>query len=360
MIKTIDRADGKRHQVYGKRDGRKVYIGTYNSKREAIAAEEDIRVTQRKIEAGTLPRHTDSKLMFGVAATRWITQLKESGSRSWEEYERRVKLHLLPVFDHVPIVNIKKSDIIKWRDQVELVSGATVNTVLGTLSSAFAFFVDRDWIAANPCGHVKSVKHATPVFPWLQSVEVVTRLLSECTPNIRTIIAVLVGTGLRLDEALHLRWDDIDLEHRLITVHRGRKGTTKAGKARHVPIFDSVLVVLRAMKLTRGTNMHLWPGGKPGKPLSQPAVRAPFKRALEHAELSKKMRIHDMRHSFASLYLIDGGDIFKLSKILGHSSVAITERTYAHVMPTAFEADYGRVAFRMPSDAKVLAFADAG
>jgi hypothetical protein len=53
------------------------------------------------------------------------------------------------------------------------------------------------------------------------------------------------------------------------------------------------------------------------------------------------------------MYLADGGDIFKLCKILGHSSVAITERTYAHLMPTAFEADYGQVRFRMPYAAPV-------
>ena len=59
------------------------------------------------------------------------------------------------------------------------------------------------------------------------------------------------------------------------------------------------------------------------------------------------------------MFLIEGGDIFKLSKILGHSSVTITEKTYAHLKPTAYEADYGRVAFRMPTEGKVLAIAAA-
>jgi len=126
------------------------------------------------------------------------------------------------------------------------------------------------------------------VFPWLQNSEQVTRLLGECTPNIRTIVAVLVGTGMRLDEGLHLQWDDIDLEHRLITVHRGRKGMTKSGRMRRVPIFDSVMPVLREMKLRRGGNTYLWPGAKPGRPLSQPSVRKPFKRAVDHAELDER------------------------------------------------------------------------
>ncbi len=53
--------------------------------------------------------------------------------------------------------------------------------------------------------------------------------------------------------------------------------------------------------------------------------------------------------------MIDGGDIFKLSRILGHATVKITESTYAHLRPEAFEVDYGRVAFRMPELAPVAA-----
>lgn len=351
--------NGDRLEVYGQRAGKKVYLGTVDSRKAALQLEEDHRVTQRKIERGELAPQTDVKRTFGVAVKDWLEELEKSDSRSWSEYTGRVNKHLLPTFKNVPIVDIRKSDVIRWRDDIgKLVSASTVNTLVGTLSSAFTFFVGRDWIDGNPCRGVKLLQKDAKVFPWLQSTDMITRLLSECTPNIRTIVAVLVGTGMRLDEGLHLRWDDVDLEHRIITLHRGRQGTTKSGKARRVPIFDSVLSVLKEMKLARGTNVLLWPGGKKDrtKPLSQPSVRKPFKRAVDHAELSDKMRIHDLRHSFASLFLIDGGDIFKLSRILGHSSVAITERTYAHLKPSAFEDDYGRVAFRMPGDAKVLPF----
>lgn len=357
MIKRIERADGDRWQVYGRRDGKKIYIGTYDSKREAKAADEDHRTQQRKIASGELPPDTDSRRTFGVGVKVWIEALKAANSRSWDEYESRLSKHILPTFRDVPIVAIAKPHIVKWRDTMsETVSASTTNTVLGTLSSAFTYFIDQRWIDRNPCHRVKQLAKKPKLFPWLQSSEAITRLLAECTPNIRELVAVLVGTGMRLDEALHLRWDDIDLEHRLITVHRGRKGTTKSGKLRRVPIFDSVMPVLKGMKLARGKNTMLWPGAKPGEALSQPSVRAPFKRALEHAELPPEMRLHDLRHSFASLFLIDGGDIFKLSKILGHSSVLITERTYAHLKPDAYEADYGRVSFRMPSEAQVLAY----
>ena len=137
----------------------------------------------------------------------------------------------------------------------------------------------------------------------------------------------------------------------MIHVHRGRRGAPKSG---HVPIFDSVLTVLREMKLAKGTNTLLWPGAKRDKlgdqlPRNKTSVFYPFKAAVERAGLSKKFRLHDLRHTFAGLFLASGGDIFKLSKILGHSSVAITQQVYAHLHPDAFAEDYSRVSFNMPA-----------
>jgi len=365
-IKKVPRADGPVWQVYGRRDGRKVYLSTHAKRTDAIAADEDHRTTQRKIAKGELAPEHDPKRTFGAASTLWLSALEVAGSRSHEEYAYRTGAHILPTFGSVPLAEIRKAHVLAWRDDlIGRMSAASVNTILGTLSSAFAWFVDKDWIAVNPCARIRRLKQDARVFPWLQSADAITRLLSECSGPVRTIVAVLVGTGMRIDEALHLRWDDIDFTHRLITVHRGRTGTTKSGKARRVPIFDSVLPVLRAMKLARGGSPLLWPNTQrirlgrmpqPHRPMSQSAVRDPFKEAALRAGLPKELRLHDLRHTFASLFLVDGGDIFKLSRILGHHSVVITEKTYAHLKPTAFEEDYKRVAFRMPTDdAKVIA-----
>lgn len=349
MIKAVDRADGRRWQVYGKRSGRKVYLGTFASRREAIAADEDHRAKQRRIAAGELPPDHDDRRTFGQAAALWVAMLGDTGSRSLAGYEGRIANYFVPEFGGTPLHEIDRKHVLAWRDKASgEVSGPTVNTLIGTLSSAFAWFVDQRWIERNPCHGVKRLVTPTKVYPWLQSSEQVTRLLAACSDAIRDLIAVLVGTGMRLDEALHLAWDDVDLEHRLITVHRGRKGMTKGGKRRHVPIMDSVLPVLRAMRLTRGGNVMLWPGPRTRRARPQTWARNAFRDAVTAAGLPEAMRLHDLRHSFASLWLIDGGDIFKLSRILGHSSVAITERTYAHLKPDAFEQDYGRVRFAMP------------
>lgn len=332
--------------------GQKKYVGTFYSRREAEEQEQEAQVTQRKIKRGELAPSTDTRRTFGAAAKLWYKDLEEKQSRS--EYKARIDLHAMPTFEHVPLIDIRKENVREWRDKLSArkMSAPTVNNMVACLSSAFTFFVDRGWIEVNPCRGIKPLATETKVYPWLQSSEMITKLLSECTPNIRSLVAFLVGTGARLQEALELKWQDVNLEHRLVTLRK-----TKGRKVRHVPIFDSVLVLLKQMKLQRGTNALLWPGGKPGKPRAQPSVHLPFKRALDHAELPTTMRLHDLRHTFASLFLADGGDIFKLSRILGHSSVAITEKTYAHLKPTAYEEDYGRVRFDLPSDAPVLRIA---
>jgi integrase len=342
---------GDRFQVYGRRNGKKVYVSTHDSKKEAIAAEEDWNVTERKIASGALPPRTDAKRTFSDGVEAWLKSIE--GTDRHDKYRDRVDLYLMARFRDVPLVDVRKSDLVVWRDELAAgtISIATVNGAWWTASAAFSYFVEREWIASNPCRGVKLLKHDARVFPWLESADAITRLLSELTTKWRTLVAFLVGTGCRLDEALALKWDDVNLEHRLVTLRK-----TKAGKPRRVPVFDSVLAVLKEMKVARGENVFLWPGQR-GKQLSQAAIRQPFKLATERAGLSKELRLHDLRHTFASMFLVDGGDIFKLSRILGHHSVVITERTYAHLKKSAFEEDYGRVAFRMPTEAKVIRLA---
>lgn len=347
-IKKIQRGDGVRYQVYGQRGGRKVYLGTYASRADARDADEDHRVTQRKVRSGELPPELDMRRLFRPSVTAWLTSIDKLASR--DEYEQRIERYMMERFADVPIAEIRKSHIIAWRDDLaSRVSNGTVNTALGTASSAFAYFVDMEWIAVNPCAGIKALKQDARVFPWLESPDAITRLLAELPYKWRTLVAFLVGTGCRLDEALRLRWDDVDLDHRLVTLRK-----TKSGKVRRVPIFDSVLPVLKQMRLERGGNALLWPS-KSGRKSDLSAPRKPFKAAALRAGLPPQLRLHDLRHTFASLFLVDGGDIFKLSRILGHSSVVITERTYAHLKKSAFEEDWGRVRFVMPGDGKVIA-----
>ncbi len=366
MIKVHVAADGtKSFQVYERARVReksiKVYVGSFSSRREAEFAAQQHRVTQRGIKAGELPAAVDHKRTMGDALDAWLRAIADQ--RSHDEYASRMRLHVRPTFDRTPLVKITKPKLIDLRSSLkereEPIGNATINTLFASLSAAYSYFIEQGWCAENPLKFIRDLEVAERPFVWLQSAGEVQKLLSECNDNIRTLVAVLVGTGMRLDEALHLMWVDIDLQHRVIHVHRGRRGAPKSGRLRHVPIFDSVLKVLREMKLMKGKNTLLWPGAKLDRfdeqlPRNKTSVFRPFKAAVIRAGLPKKLRLHDLRHTFAGLFLASGGDIFKLSKILGHSSVAITQHVYAHLHPDAFAEDYSRVAFAMPQKMRAV------
>jgi integrase len=353
MIRTISRRGGTRFQVYAQRAGKKVYVGTFDSKREAESAERRHVVTQEQIAAGELAPEHDTKRTLQQGADEWLGALAKTGSRSHGGYSERMRMYILPVLGAVAIARLTKSQVMRWRD--DLATRLAANTVNGTLiclSSSFSYFVDRQWIETNPCHGVKHVESPDRVYTWVQTKEEITRLLLECPKGIREIVTLAIGTGMRLDELLHLQHADVSIERRLITVHRGRQGSTKSGKARRVPILNSVLPFLRELALQRDGSLLVFPGAQ-GRPRTKPGVREPFKQAVERAGLPSSLRFHDLRHTFASHWVLDGGDIFRLSKILGHASVVVTQKTYAHLIPDAWEQDYHRVSFVAPDQGVV-------
>lgn len=354
MIKRIERADGARFQVYAQRGGRKVYVGTYDSKRAASDAEEDFRVTQRKIDAGELPPELDTTRTLRDGIDAWLKSLEASRARSHRAYSEFTRYQILPRIGDAVIARLTKAHVMRWRDELrETFAATTANSALGCLSSAMGYFVDRGWIAVNPCRGVKQLEQLDRSYNWIKTRGEVERLLLHSPDELRDIIAAAIGTGMRIDELLHLQWVDIDLEARLITVQRGRQGTVKGGRLRHVPILDSVLPMLRQRALRRAGATLVFPG-KDGAVRAKTPVQCAYKFALKRAGLDTSLRFHDLRHTMASWWVVGGGDIFRLSRILGHSSVQITQRTYAHLAPEAWQQDYHRLAFHVPTAAAKL------
>ena len=342
MITVRKLEDGtKRFQVYARariRDQRtRVHVGTFAARRDAEDADAQHRVMQRQIKAGDLPPAVDSKRTLGDALDAWLRAIKDQ--RSHDEYSDRMRLYVRPVFDSTPVVKITKAKLIDLRTSLKHrekpIGNATINTLFAALSAAYSYFIEQGWCAENPLKFLRDLEVAERPFVWLQSAGEVQKLLGECNDNIRTLVAVLVGTGMRLDEALHLMWVDVDLQHRVIHVHRGRRGAPKSGRLRHVPIFDSVLTVLREMKLAKGENTLLWPGAKRDKfeeqlPRNKTSVFRPFKAAVLRAKLPKKFRLHDLRHTFATRLILSGADPRTVAALLGHTDARVTLAIYAH------------------------------
>jgi integrase len=355
-------------KVDGKSKRKSIHLGTFSTEKLARKAIGEHRARQQLIADGELPAAIDPRRTLGQAIDAFLDHLAtlsidDHGGRSHDHYETRLRCHVDDEMRRVPLAKLDKDRIVAWRKALRRVDGepmapASVNAIMVALTACLTYAVEQDFIAKNPAHGIKNLRVKNPQSPtsgylWIRDLADVPRLLANCgSESTRTIVATLLGTGLRLDECLHLRASDVDLDQRLIHVQRGRKGPTKSGRDRHVPIGDSVLPVLAARVKLAGKGGLLWPGearderGR-AKPLVKVTVWRAFKGALTRAGMDNEMSPHDLRHTFATHYLINGGDIFRLSRILGHASVTETEKTYAHYDPRKHTDDYGRVSFAL-------------
>ena len=157
-------------------------------------------------------------------------------------------------------------------------------------------------------------------------------------------------TGLRKGELAALRWDDVNVDNASGRRPAELRRTDQGRDVRHVPIVDALLPVLRAGRLKCPMGL-VFPSevGSMRDPASR-IFRETFHRVLVAAGLGPAERggkvrphvtFHGLRHTFASHWVMKGGDLFKLQKILGHKSAQMTMR-YAHLAPEAFTQDWSR------------------
>lgn len=169
----------------------------------------------------------------------------------------------------------------------------------------------------NPCIGVAKHKE-NPARTNYLTKEQVRDVLTYISGRSQEMVAFAIGTGMRLGEILRLDWKDIDLTNNIIHIY-----ISKSGYQREVPIMPSLKMLL--------LNMQPQPYGKVFT-ISDKQVSADFKHALKQAGICD-IRFHDLRHTFASHFMMSGGSITDLQRILGHSDLKLTQR-YAHLSPT--------------------------
>lgn len=148
----------------------------------------------------------------------------------------------------------------------------------------------------------------------------------------RAILMTLYSAGLRVSEATHLHPADIDSQRMMIRIAQG-----KGRKDRYVMLSSKLLETLRCYwrreRLQGRLHTWLFPGAKPGVPLTRDSVEWAFARAQRHAGIAKQVSPHSLRHSFATHLLERGVNIRVIQQLLGHRSLHSTE-VYTHIAQT--------------------------
>jgi integrase len=179
-------------------------------------------------------------------------------------------------------------------------------------------------VKANPCAGVPMLEVNNKQERYLNQEEAKRLYVAVCQSEntmLKFIVPMLIFTGARKREVLDAKWGDFDFERRI-----WRIPTTKAGKARHVPLSDGALNLLSSIPRQKDCP---WAFANPdtGKPYV--SIYCSWHTARTKAGLAD-VRMHDLRHSFASLLVNGGRTLYEVQRILGHSQSRTTQR-YAHL-----------------------------
>ncbi len=282
---------------------------------------------------------------LGEFAIDWLETYARVNNKRSEVVAKEsiLRVHLLPVFGNRHLHEIGARDVERYKAAKLRGDGGrrpltakTVNNHLSVLRKLLSTAVEWDLLHRLPT--IRRLKAKPPGFDWLRPGE--SRRFLEAVerhyPQWSALFHVALRTGMRRGEIFALRWADVDLVTRTIrvehSVYRGRLDTPKSGRRRVAPMTGALTQRLRDHRArTMLRSDFLFPGEDGGLTQHQDHVDRPLRGALKRAGL-RRIRFHDLRHSFASQLVSAGRSLKEVQELLGHRDLQAT-MVYAHLAP---------------------------
>lgn len=247
--------------------------------------------------------------------------------------------HVLPTFGDRPVASVRPSEVQAWVRALGAELGPqTVRTVYSVLRSLMrAAALDRV-IAASPCVRVSlpSAPRKSLVVP---SAEDVALLSSKLPAGMRVVPYLAAGLGLRPGEVFGLEVADVDFLRRTVRVERqlderGRLAPLKtAGSQRTVPLPAVVAERLAAHIAATGRRSGLVLAGRSGEAVRRNSFGKAWRAAVDKSGVGAGLRLHDLRHAYASALIVAGESVKVVQARLGHASAMVTLDVYGHLWP---------------------------
>lgn len=279
---------------------------------------------------------------------------------TFSQYTWLVQTHIVPHLGKKRLEEVKRPDVqrliaLKATQKVQPrsttkqsaspknLSVSTLRLIRAVLHAAYQDAIRDGLVARNPASFVELPKEPK-VRPVFLSPEQAVKLMDAAKhSDIPELLALLLTTGVRVGEALGIRWQDIDflLAHvricgqlQRINGHSVRIDTTKTGNERTLPLSPSLVVALQHMKNGQLVNGWADPDGLAflnpyGRRLDQKFVHDRLKAVCRIAGLPE-VSPHKLRHTAATFALAETGDLHAVQKLLGHRQVALTSNLYGH------------------------------
>jgi integrase len=277
-----------------------------------------------------LPEQFRSKVTFDSLCDDALEHSRATNnSKVTHDLELKIK-KLRPIFGSSEAASISKQDIVRWltqQTQMRDWSASTRNRWQAAFSLVFRVGIDNERIERNPAAQIRRKTENNVRVRFLSDKEEADLrqvMLRRCPAQMPTL-DIALNTGMRAGEQFSLKWSQVDLERRIITLPK-----TKNGTVRHIPINSVVASAFADLRAKHRGGEDIFPSRrKDGAALV--SARGWFKPALKDSGI-KGFTWHCLRHTFASRLVMAGVDIRTVGELLGHKTLSMTMR-YAYLAP---------------------------
>jgi integrase len=290
-----------------------------------------------------------SNISFSDYASTWIDTYGGRTRRgitdtTRADYRRVVERELIPFFGARRLAEIEPIDIKRFAQRLggRGLARNTVRLALAPLKALLATAVEEGLIRSNPAAGLRNLLPMPPSGavdepPKALTEEELARLLDAIPPDWRLFFEFLAHTGLRIGEAVEVRWGDLDFGERRLHVQRafynGGVSLPKGRKARRIRLTQGMATQLWARrKVTRGKDSDLvFPADRGGRIVQTNLTRRALKPAAWRAGVGW-VTFHTFRHTCATILFRRGWNIVQVQKFLGHADSTTTMRVYVHLL----------------------------
>lgn len=263
--------------------------------------------------------------------------------RSHSDDLSRFNNHLRDVIGHLPLNQVEATHVMQILDHAKdsELSHATINRIRALLSVMYSYAMDLGLVEKNPVSRVKKYKEVNKIERFLSEQELPRLMQVLNAPAeygidnlvVVAIVKVLLLTGMRKREVMDMKWADVDLSS-----GHWKLENNKSGKPRLIRLASESLAEIRKM-LPRQSE-YVFANPQTGQAFND--IRKCYDKIMKAAGIPN-MRIHDLRHNFASMAVNKGLSLYVVQHLLGHASPQTTQR-YAHLNGEVMLDAYQKVA----------------
>jgi integrase len=273
-------------------------------------------------------------LTFEEFAEKHYLPHAKAHKQTWDDDKNQIERRLNPVIGKLRLKAITPRDVaMVHAKEKERTTASTANHLLTTLRRMLNLAVKWGLLEKNPAADQEKFKEGPLRERYLSKEELPRFLRALDEEDDRLSVAalrLLLYTGCRREEMMSLKWENVRMDEERIFLPKTKNGRSRTvhlnGRAKEV--MQDLLARKEQEERTRGSE-YVFPSRKGTAKGYIYDLRKPFEKACQIAGI-ENFRIHDLRHTFASMAVSSGADLYAVQRLLGHQDIAMTQR-YAHL-----------------------------